>query len=96
MRKIHRSHRLVLAIATVLTLTVVAPVAVNAENHILAMVPSGPSWEETSGYRSVEASRAAASALLASGTGLSWDETSGYGAVEASRAMAMEAACIPR
>ena len=45
---------------------------------------AAPSWDETSGYSSVEAGRAA-NALLAH-AGPSWDETSGYGAVEVSRA----------
>jgi hypothetical protein len=56
------------------------------EDRLLAIVAAAPSWDATSGYRSVEASRAAASALLAPIATLSWDETSGYGAVEASRA----------
>ena len=87
MRMIHRSHRLAVVITTVLAVTFVVPVAVNAEEQILVLAPAGSSWEETSGYRSVEASRAAASALFAPDAGPSWDETSGYGAVEASRAM---------
>ena len=43
-------------------------------------------WDDTSGYGAVEASSAAASALLAPVAGSSWDDTSGYGAVEANRA----------
>jgi hypothetical protein len=47
---------------------------------------AAPSWDETSRYGSVEASRAAAAALLAPFASSSWDDTSGYGSVEASRA----------
>jgi hypothetical protein len=92
MRTIHRSHFSVLVITTVLAMTFVVPLAANAEEQILVMAPAGSSWEETSGYRAVEANRAAASALLVPEAGPSWDETSGYGAVEASRALASEAA----
>jgi hypothetical protein len=50
-------------------------------------------WDETSGYGSVEASRAAASALYAPVASPSWDDTSGYGSVEESRAeMALDRA----
>jgi hypothetical protein len=56
------------------------------EDRLLAIVAAAPGWDETSGYRSVEASRAAASALLAPVAAPSWDETSGYRSVEASRA----------
>jgi len=77
----------------VLLFVLAAPAAVNAEDEvitaadqILAAAPAALSWDETSGYGSVEASRAAASALLAAGTAPSWDDTSGYGSVEASRA----------
>jgi hypothetical protein len=56
------------------------------EERLLAIVAAAPSWDTTSGYGSVEASRAAASALLAPVASPSWDATSGYGAVEASRA----------
>jgi hypothetical protein len=74
-------------------ISLAAPIAVHAQDEVIAMeesllaaVPAAPSWDETSGYGSVEASRADASALLAPGTAPSWDETSGYGSVEASRA----------
>jgi hypothetical protein len=56
------------------------------EERLLAIVAAAPSWDESSGYGSVEASRAAASTLVASVAAPSWDETSGYGSVEASRA----------
>jgi hypothetical protein len=82
----YRSRTVFSAFAAVLTFVLCAPIAVNAEEQLLAAVPAAPPWDETSGYGSVEASRAAASALLAPVAGPSWDETSGYGAVEASRA----------
>jgi hypothetical protein len=56
------------------------------EDRLLAIVAAAPGWDETSGYRSVEASRAAASALLAPVAAPSWDEISGYRSVETSRA----------
>jgi hypothetical protein len=126
----YRSRSLVFGIATVFALTLLAPVAVTAEEvaalapvaapsadetsadevrairavaaerallngdigsmqeeHLFAIVAAAPSWDETSGYGSVEESRAAASVLLAPVAAPSWDETSGYGEVEASRAM---------
>jgi hypothetical protein len=127
----HQFRRLVVGLVAVLALTLLAPVAVTAEeddtaltsvaapvaeeprsaaewaaNRVLAaqralltgeigsmqeerlqaIVAAAPSWDETSGYGSVEASRAAASALRAPVAASSWDETSGYGAVEANRA----------
>jgi hypothetical protein len=56
------------------------------EERFLAIVAAAPSWDATSGYGSVEASRAAASTLVVPIAAPSWDTTSGYGAVEASRA----------
>jgi hypothetical protein len=56
------------------------------EERLYAIVAAAPSWDATSGYGSVEDSRAAASALVAPIAAPSWDETSGYGALEASRA----------
>jgi hypothetical protein len=80
-----RSRVAVLALTAGLSLILVAPVAGFARESVLVMAPvAAPSWDETSGYGSVEASRAAASAALAPDP--SWDTTSGYGAVEASRA----------
>jgi hypothetical protein len=131
MSTIHRSRSLVFGIATVFAFTLLAPVAITAqeeevvvlapvaapavdetsadavravraiaaeralqsgdigsmqEEHLYAIVSAAPSWDENSGYGSVEASRAAASALLAPVAAPSWDQTSGYGFVEASRA----------
>ncbi len=112
MSTIHRFRPAVSVLVTVLTFALSAPITVDAEEQVVAeeqilaaeeQVPAlapvaGPSWDETSGYGSVEASRAAighddgvsdygptgheASAAM----GLSWDEMSGYGSVEASRA----------
>jgi hypothetical protein len=93
MRTIHRSRTIFSAVAAVLVFALAAPIAVNAddeviaaEEQVLAAAPAAPSWDETSGYGSVEASRAAVSELLAAGAAPSWDVTSGYGSVEASRA----------
>jgi hypothetical protein len=44
-----------------------------------AAVPTTPSWDETSGYGSVETSRATASRLRAPAAAPSCDETRGYG-----------------
>lgn len=82
----HRARTVLSIFAAVLTFVLAAPNAVTAEEQILAAAPAPSAWDETSGYASVEASRAAASALLAPVAAPSWDETSGYGAVEASRA----------
>jgi hypothetical protein len=96
MSTLHRRRTGFSVFAAVLAVALCAPVAVNAEDEvieviaaeeqILAAAPALPSWDESSGYGSVEASRAAASALLASSAAPSWDDTSGYGSVEASRA----------
>jgi len=112
MSTIHRFRPAVSVLVTVLTFALSAPITVHAEEQVVAeeqilaaeeQIPAlaavaGPSWDESSGYCSVEASRAAighddgvseygptgheASAAM----GLSWDEMSGYGSVEASRA----------
>jgi hypothetical protein len=65
-------HTAITAFVTVLTFALVAPVAVSAEDQVLteeqglaaeeqdaALAPAVPSWDEASGYGSVEASRAA-------------------------------------
>jgi hypothetical protein len=59
-----------------------------AEEQVPALAPAVASWDESSGYGSVEASRAAVSALLAPDAGPSWDESSGYASVELTRAAA--------
>jgi hypothetical protein len=107
---IHHSRTTIFAFATVLTLALSAPSAVIAQDQVIAdeqvlaaeeqapvLAPAVPSWDETSGYGAVEASRATighdavrgfggtgheASAAM----GRSWDDLSGYGSVEASRA----------
>jgi hypothetical protein len=113
-----RSRSVVLSIVAVLAFALVAPIAGHAEDQVLVdeQVPAvdeqfpalapvvASSWSETSGYGSVEATRALAAprALLTGDFGSmqeerlyaiiaaapSWDETSGYGSVEASRAAA--------
>ena len=95
----HHSRTAISAFVTVLTLALSAPSAVPAQEQVIAdeqvlaaeerapaLAPAVPSWDESSGYGVVEASRAAASVLLASGSAPSWDDTSRYGSVEASRA----------
>jgi hypothetical protein len=92
----------------VLIFTLVAPIAViaddeviAAEEQVLTAAPAPPSWDELSGYGSVESSRGEVSALwsgeviidqeqtlayAAAAAATLWDATSGYGSVEASRA----------
>jgi hypothetical protein len=107
MSMIRRSRTVFSTFAAVLTFALVAPIAViaddeviTAEEQVLTAAPAAPSWDELSGYGSVESSRGEVSALW-SGEGISdqeqalafaaaaatlWDATSGYGSVEASRA----------
>ena len=82
MSKVHRFPSFLLALGALVALSLTAPAAAQVEEEVLA-VPAGPSWDETSGYGAVEASRAAAPEAA---IGASWDESSGYGSVEASRA----------
>ena len=70
---LHRPPTVIPAFVALLTFALSAPIAVHAEDQILADEPvlaadaqvpalapvAGPSWGETSGYGSVEASRAA-------------------------------------
>jgi hypothetical protein len=99
MSKIHRSRRAFSAVVAVFVFALCAPIAGNAEEQVIAeeqvlaaeeqipvLAPAELSWDESSGYGSVEASRATASALLAPATGPSWDESSGYASVERTRA----------
>lgn len=86
MRTIPRFQRVMLGTAAVLALVVSSPLAVTAEDQVLAAAPVGPSWDDMSGYGAVEANRATVSALLVPDP--TWDQTSGYGAVEANRAAA--------
>jgi hypothetical protein len=99
----HRSRTATTALGAVLIFALAAPITVTAEDqvvveeHVLAaenqdaaLALAVRSWDETSGYGSVEASRATASTLFALVAAPSWDETSGYGSVEASRAAASE------
>lgn len=104
MSTLHRRRTSFSTFAAVLAFVLCAPMAVNAEDEviaaeqqILAAAPTLSSWDESSGYGSVEASRAAIghdhgvsgygpTGHEASAMGLSWDEMSGYRSVEASRA----------
>ena len=111
MSMIHRFRPAVSVLVTVLTFALSTPFSVNAEDEVivssqeeqvLTAAPADLSWDETSGYGSVEASRAEVSALLsgelisgrdqalafAAAAAMLWDETSGHGSVEASRAAA--------
>jgi hypothetical protein len=82
MCNVHRFLSFVLALVAVLSLALAAPAAAQGDEEVRA-VPAGPSWDETSGYGAVEASRAARAEAAISA---SWDETSGYASVEATRA----------
>ena len=91
MRTIHRSQPLVLGLAALLAVAVLAPVAAEAEDEVLAVAPAaGLAWDATSGYGALELSRA--TTAIRAPLSDDWDETSGYGALEASRAaIAIEA-----
>ena len=67
MSTIQRSRTAVPALIAVLMFALSAPVPVIAQDEDLALAPAGPTWDETSGYGSVEASRATV-ALPASST----------------------------
>ena len=84
MSTIHRFRPAVLVV-TVCTFALSAPIAVTADDQVIgdeqiiaaqepvpALAPAVPSWDESSGYGSVEANRAAASALLAPVAGPAW------------------------
>src|SRR5918999_1121546 len=96
----YRSRTVFSVFVAVFAITLAAPIAVHAEEQVVveeqilaaeeqvpALAPvAGPSWDETSGYGSVEASRAAIghddevsgygpTGHEASAMGLSWDET---------------------
>lgn len=108
MSMIRRSRTVFSTFAAVLTFALVAPIAVNADDGVIAAVeqvlaaePVAPSWDELSGYVSVERTRADVSALwssavipdqehalayAAAAAAALWDVTSGYGSVEATRA----------
>jgi hypothetical protein len=112
---IHCSRTACSAVVAVLMFAPWAPIAVNAEDQVMAekqvlaaedqdpaLAPiAGPSWDEVSGYGSVESSRINVSALwsgavitdqeqalayAAAAVATLWDVTSGYGSVEATRA----------
>jgi hypothetical protein len=85
-----------LGITTLLACTLGAPIAANAEEQDVAMAPApGPTWDETSGDTSVEASRTAASdvyALPADDT--AGEATSGYRSLEENRVIAAQRALL--
>ena len=98
----HQARRRFFRIIAVLALTLLAPVAVTAEDEVagLALVAApaavGTSVDEVRATRTLAAQNALQSGDIGSmqedrllaivGASPSWDETSGYGAVEASRA----------
>jgi hypothetical protein len=102
MSTIHRSRSLVFGIATVFALTLLAPVAVTAEEEVADLAPVaapavvGTSVEDVRATRVLAAEQGlergdlgsmqeeALFAIVAAAP--SWDESSGYGSVEASRA----------
>src|SRR6187431_1763008 len=99
MQTVHRFRAMFLITVVVVAFTLIAPGAITAQEESVAgeqllaeqeqdslLAPTVPSWDETSGYGSVEASRTAASALFAPVAGPSWDESSGYASVERTRA----------
>jgi len=88
MHTMFRSRMSSFGIVAVLVGTLVAPMAAAAEGEVLAMAPAAPSWDDASGYGSVEASRAAI------GAATSWEGTSGYRSVEATRVLIAERALL--
>jgi hypothetical protein len=113
MQTVRRFRTTFLVTVVVVAFALIAPGAVNAQEEVVTeeqsraaqeqasvLAPAVPSWDETSGYGAVEASRADVSALLSSqlmsgqeqflalavATVMAWDDTSGYGSLEASRA----------
>jgi hypothetical protein len=93
MRPIHRSRVSLFGMAA-LAGVLVAPMVVEAQDQSLAMAPAAPAWDATSGYASVEASRATTALYLAPSAGTTWDATSGYRAVEANRLLAAQQAVL--
>jgi hypothetical protein len=91
MHTICRSRSSFIFIATLLAGALFAPVSVNAEDQVLALAPvAGLSWDEASGYHSVEASRIAVDVrdqpdAVTAAAATSWEAMSGYASVEASR-----------
>ena len=66
MHAIHRLHSSSVAIVVVslFAIAMIAPLSVHAEEQAIAAAPAEPSWDETSGYGSVEAIRAASEPLV--------------------------------
>jgi hypothetical protein len=82
-RKTHRSHASLLAVAA-LALTILAPIRGLAQESTSGLAPDAATWGEASGYDAVEANRAAATALL-SASAPEFGEASGCDALEANR-----------
>ncbi len=58
MPMICRTRKTILAFAAMLSVVLVAPAAVRAQEESFSAAPALPSWDETSGYASLETSRA--------------------------------------
>src|SRR5215210_3829241 len=102
MSRMYRFRRLVVGLATVVTVTLLAPLAVTAEEEVADLAPVaapaavGTSPEEVRAIRALAAQHALQSGDLGSlqedalyaivAAAPSWDAASGYGVVEASRA----------
>ena len=83
MVRIHRSRRTALGIALVLAGALVTPLAVTAEEHALSVAPAVTSWDETSGYHSVEASRVDMTVAVSPVAAMVANATAGDRSVEA-------------
>jgi hypothetical protein len=94
MRTIQQSRTAISAFATVLMVALSAPMAVAAEEQALAMAPTAPTWNETSGYGSLEMIRAESAHFLAPTLSTTWDVTSGYRSVEVNRVIAAQHALL--
>jgi hypothetical protein len=92
MRTIKQSRTAITAFATVLMVALSTPLVATAEENVLSLIPAAPAWDEASGYRSVEMSRAASTLYLAPTVGTAWEATSGYRSVEANRLLAAQQA----
>jgi hypothetical protein len=88
MSTIHRSRPVVSAFAALLMLALSAPIAVQGQDQDLALAPVlAASWDETSGYGTVEAIRAEPDVYVVPGAGTTADAASGSGSVAANRVL---------
>ncbi len=88
MSTIRRFRTAIPAYVTMLTFALSAPITVNAEEQVLVLAPdAGTSWDEASGYRSVEASRAETAEYVGPAASMTAGATSVFGAGEANRVL---------